>query len=96
METDGNNDILLIWGLAIFGLYAVGSKHLETLKLKFNSPEFQILFSVIVGIGFAAAIYFIFQKFEIALAKKEQEHAILVTKQDRPSAELRLIIKMST
>ena len=49
MGTDGNNDMLLIWGLAILGLYAVGSKHFETIKFKLNSPEFQILFSVIVG-----------------------------------------------
>jgi hypothetical protein len=77
MGTDNNNDMLLIWGLAIFGLYALGSKHLETLKLKFTSPEFQIIFSVIVGIGFAGTIYFLYQRFEIALSKKEQERSIL-------------------
>ncbi|OYZ24323.1 MAG: hypothetical protein B7Y39_01320 [Bdellovibrio sp. 28-41-41] len=77
MGTDNNNDMLFIWGLAIFGLYAVGSKYLESMRLKFSTPEFQILFSVIVGILFSGAIYFLFQKFEIALAKKEQEKAIL-------------------
>lgn len=67
----------MIWGLAIFGIYAIGSKYFDVAKFKINGPESLILISVVIGIGFSVTVYFLFQKIETELLKRKKDQAIL-------------------
>ncbi|HPI39834.1 MAG TPA: TraM recognition domain-containing protein [Pseudobdellovibrionaceae bacterium] len=77
MEIDNNNDMTLIWCLAIFGLSAIGSKFTNYFFQIIKDPKFQISIALGIGIILSIASYFGLQKFERYRISKKQEASIL-------------------
>lgn len=77
MGNDPNNEMIFIWGLAIFGVYALGKKFLKPIELAFENPFLQMVILISMGSLIVLGSYFALVRIEQIIAERKLEAKIL-------------------